>query len=265
MGLIIDWRPEGWDNPYQYPAWHDWEMSGYRKPLDVHKNEAYEEGASAMYEPAYNKGKEEGKAEAEMFHGQRDLLASSLRNLLIHLEVLNTEVKPNGPELIMATEEYIQHKPPEAAKVFEKRFDDIDGVIGFLKDYMCNVGGFNAWVGWCPQDCTDADAWLLKMKDYMTIMEMQKALEEMREQTQDGEVPTVSPEAGLGQVSPQAVGQTEILYTAVLAVDQRWFEDQGTEEQVLESLDERVRVSLGFRARRLKSSDISKPAPAGNR
>lgn len=52
------YRPDGWKNPYsilpkhmerEYPVTIEWD--------------AYEAGADAMYQPAYDKGKEDGKKE----------------------------------------------------------------------------------------------------------------------------------------------------------------------------------------------------------
>lgn len=47
------WRPEGWENPHR--------DTGDRYGLAFHN--AYEAGADAMYQPAYEKGKAEGKTE----------------------------------------------------------------------------------------------------------------------------------------------------------------------------------------------------------
>ena len=72
----------------------------------------------------------------------------------------------------------------------EKRFEDIDPLLEFLKDYMSYAGGFEIWVGWCPQAelVDDHEPWLLKMKNYFTREEMEEAFEDMNIEDAEGQV-----------------------------------------------------------------------------
>lgn len=51
---------------------------------------------------------EEAKALKRM-KDQRDLLATALRDTLAEIGVCKSDVEPNGPELLMLAENYIEH------------------------------------------------------------------------------------------------------------------------------------------------------------
>lgn len=70
---------------------------------------------------------------------------------------------------------------------FEKRFDDSGELMEFLGNYLSTVGGFDAWVGWCPQECSDSGPWLLKIRGYISPEDVEKAREELTEQARDEE------------------------------------------------------------------------------
>ena len=52
------WRPEGWKNPHEIEY-----KPGVNSAVDVAEGLAYEAGADAMYEPAYQKGRKDEREE----------------------------------------------------------------------------------------------------------------------------------------------------------------------------------------------------------